>query len=55
MKREQFLDELESRLQGLPKAEIEERINFYDEMIQDIADKLGKLEDIYDESHKEVK
>lgn len=44
MKREQFLDELESRLQGLPKAEIEERINFYDEMIQDMIEE-GKTEE----------
>ena len=43
MNKEQFLDELESRLQGLPKSEIRERINFYDELIQDMVEE-GKTE-----------
>lgn len=38
MNRREFLIELESRLQGLPKKEIDERINFYDEMIQDMVE-----------------
>ena len=35
MNKERFLDELESRLSGLPKKDIEERIVFYSEMIDD--------------------
>lgn len=33
--KEQFLNELRSRLKGLPKNEIDERISFYAEMIDD--------------------
>lgn len=43
MTKDEFLDELESRLQGLPKSEIRERIYFYDEMIQDMVEE-GKTE-----------
>lgn len=38
MKKNEFLRNLEDRLQGLPKAEITERINFYDEMIEDMIE-----------------
>lgn len=44
MNKDEFLDELESRLQGLPKSEIRERIYFYDEMIQDMVEE-GKTEE----------
>ena len=43
MNKEEFLNELESRLQGLPRSEIRERINFYDELIQDMVEE-GKTE-----------
>ena len=35
MKKEEFLTELRSKLNGLSKEEIDERINFYSEMIDD--------------------
>ena len=35
MNKEQFLNELRSRLNGLPKADLEERLSFYSEMIDD--------------------
>lgn len=35
MNKEQFLNELRSRLSGLPQAELEERLSFYAEMIDD--------------------
>ena len=35
MKKEEFLNELRSKLNGLSKEEIDERINFYSEMIDD--------------------
>ena len=44
MTKKEFLNELESRLQGLPKSEIDERINFYDEMIQDMVEE-GRTEE----------
>ena len=44
MNKDEFLDELESRLQGLPKSEIRERIYCYDEMIQDMVEE-GKTEE----------
>ncbi|MCR5112548.1 MAG: DUF1700 domain-containing protein [Acholeplasmatales bacterium] len=46
MNKREFLNELESRLQGLPKNEIEERIGFYDEMIQDMVDDGKSEEDV---------
>ena len=36
MNKEEFLNALRSNLKGLPSDEIEERISFYDEMIEDI-------------------
>ena len=35
MNKQQFLDELSDKLYGLPKTDVEERINFYSEMIDD--------------------
>ncbi len=43
MTKKEFLDELEKRLNGLPRSEVRERINFYDEMIQDMVEE-GKSE-----------
>ena len=44
MNKVEFLNELEGRLQGLPREEIRERINFYDELIQDMVEE-GKTEE----------
>ena len=38
MTKYQFLAELESRLSGLPKDDIKERLSFFDEMIDDLVD-----------------
>ena len=38
MTKQQFLSELRSKLQGLPPADIDERISFYEEMINDRID-----------------
>jgi len=50
MTKEQFLNELKEKLKSLPKNEIEERINFYSEMIDDRIDE-GKSEE---EAIKEI-
>ena len=44
MTKEEFLKELESKLSGLPKDEIKNRIDFYSEMIDDIIEE-GKTEE----------
>lgn len=44
MKKEEFLNKLRLRLNGLPKSDIEERISFYSEMIDDRVSE-GKTED----------
>lgn len=44
MRKYEFLTELQSKLQGLPKDEIENRVNFYREMIEDRMDE-GKSEE----------
>ena len=44
MKKKEFLKELEKRLAGLPKADIDERIEFYSEMIDDRVEE-GKTEE----------
>ncbi len=44
MKKEEFLNELEKKLQGLPKKDIEERLEFYSEMIDDRIEE-GKTEE----------
>ena len=35
MLKQEFLDALKSRLAGLPQKEVEERLDFYSEMIDD--------------------
>ena len=44
MTKKEFLTELRKNLQGLPQQEIEDRINFYEEMINDRMDE-GKTEE----------
>ena len=44
MKKEEFLKELRKKLNGLPKADIEDHVSFYSEMIDDRVDD-GKTED----------
>ena len=44
MKKEEFLKELELRLQGLPEEDKKERVSFYKEMIEDRVDE-GKTEE----------
>ena len=44
MNKQQFLDELRSKLVGLPDEEIENRVSFYEEMINDRIDE-GKSEE----------
>ena len=44
MKKKEFLSELEKRLAGLPKADIDERLEFYSEMIDDRVEE-GKTEE----------
>ena len=47
MKKEEFLKELENRLSGLPKEDIDERVEFYSEMIDDrIEDGMTEAEAI---------
>ena len=44
MKKEEFLSELRNKLNGLPKDDVDNRINFYGEMIDDRIDD-GKTEE----------
>ena len=44
MKKDEFLNELRKKLQGLPKDDIEERVDFYSEMIDDRVEE-GKTEE----------
>ena len=44
MTKQEFLNELRSKLQGLPKDDLENRLNFYEEMINDRMDE-GKSEE----------
>ena len=44
MNKQEFLSSLRARLKGLPKEDIDERINFYEEMINDRIDD-GKSEE----------
>ena len=56
MNKQEFVTELNKKLSGLPKADVEERINFYLEMIDDYVedglteeqaiDKIGSVDDI---------
>ena len=54
MKKEEFLTELRSKLNGLSKKEIDERINFYSEMIDDRISE-GKSEEEIDEICQKLK
>ena len=64
MKKQQFLDELKQRMQGLPKKDLEDRLSFYEEAIDDrIADgkneeeavaDLGNIDDIVKEIAQDV-
>ena len=44
MNKKEFLDKLSRRLNGLPKDDIDDRVSFYEEMINDRIDE-GKTED----------
>ncbi len=44
MRKQEFLDELRDRLQGLPQNDIDDRVSFYEEMINDRMDE-GKSEE----------
>ena len=44
MKKQEFLNELRRQLRGLPQDEIDNRVSFYEEMINDMIDE-GKTED----------
>lgn len=44
MKKQEFLNTLKQNLSGLPKQEVEERISFYSEMIDDIMEE-GRTEE----------
>lgn len=56
MSKQEFLDTLQKKLAGLPKDEIEERLNFYSEMIDDrieegltekaAIEELGSIEEV---------
>ena len=64
MNKEQFLNELRSRLNGLPRAELEERLFFYGEMIDDRVEDglteeeavagIGTVDEIVDQILEEV-
>ncbi|MBQ6372365.1 MAG: DUF1700 domain-containing protein [Oscillospiraceae bacterium] len=64
MNKEQFLNELRSRLNGLPKADLEERLFFYGEMIDDRVEDglseeeavagIGTVDEIVDQILEEV-
>ena len=49
MTKNEFLSELREKLQGLPPADIDERVSFYEEMIDDRVDEGEKEEDIIEE------
>ena len=49
MTKNEFLSELRVKLQGLPPADIDERVNFYEEMIDDRIDEGEREEDIIEE------
>ena len=64
MGREEFLSELRWRLAGLPQAEIEERISFYNEMIDDRIEEglteaeavaeIGSVDDVVNQIMEEI-
>lgn len=64
MKKQEFLNLLKSKLSGLPKEDIEERISFYEEMIDDrteegipeeqaVAD-IGTADEVYAQIVKDI-
>ena len=55
MTKKEFLSSLRSKLQGLPPSDIDERISFYSEMIDDRMDE-GKSEEeaVSDSEHERV-
>ena len=46
MTKQEFLTSLRAKLQGLPQQDIDERVSFYEEMINDRIDEGEKEEDI---------
>ena len=64
MNKKEFLDELRVGLAGLPESDLEERLNFYEEMIDDRIDEglteeeaiagLGTVEQIIDQIAEET-
>lgn len=64
MKKQEFLDELRNRLQGLPPDDLDDRISFYGEMIDDLMDEgkseeeavadIGTVDDIVNEIVKDT-
>ena len=64
MKKQEFLDELRNRLQGLPQNDLDDRISFYGEMIDDRMDEgkseeeavadIGTVDDIVNEIVKDT-
>ena len=64
MTKKEFLSELRSKLQGLPSEDIDERVSFYEEMINDRMDEgkteeeavaeIGSVEDVVREIAKDT-
>lgn len=64
MTKKEFLSELRSKLQGLPPVDIDERVSFYEEMINDRMDEgkteeeavaeIGSVEDVVREIAKDT-
>ena len=64
MTKKEFLSELRSKLQGLPPEDIDERVSFYEEMIDDRMDEdkteeeavaeIGSVEDVVKEIAKDT-
>lgn len=64
MRKQEFLDELRRGLSGLPQADVEERLTFYGEMIDDrveeglseeeAVNEIGKVEDVVSQIVAEI-
>ncbi|MBR1797868.1 MAG: DUF1700 domain-containing protein [Clostridiales bacterium] len=64
MKREEFIGQLENRLSGLPKDELEGRLSFYSEMIdsrmengmteEEAVDSFGSVDDVVEHIMSEI-
>lgn len=64
MRKEEFLKTLENKLQGLPRKDIDDRLNFFEEMIDDKMEEgkseedavleLGSIDDIVEDIAKET-